>query len=948
MSLIINHNNSALQAHRNVGLSSNSLTKSIEKLSSGYKINVGADDPSGLIISEQLRSQISGLERAVQNTSEAYNLIGIAEGALNEMNSILKKMRALAIHASSNGVTSPEQVAADQAEMDSGIDTLNRIANTTKYSDQFLLNGGKQLVYDNHTMIDETTDHQMLDTEMTRVDSIFKRDGIAISIGFGGDETAHQANTKVSAKRAYIEADNAHQLCQIDGNKLTADQEFTITGTAGSRMFNFTKGENIGQIVKGINNSKDSTGVGASLIFASDVRIDNTAHANTAISPATPYAKGQAQIYGADLNTSRPKIAANGFSITDGVADAFRVGYNTDGDGKIYAKVVDVASGTVEYYKDKNCTMLIGMGDDERFSPANNSGLPGSPLNANEGIFLNINRNNAKNLDVFEIALVGQNMDNEKDMHVQGLDGYMDVGNAVMSGVNLGVNTSAEGKLFFKYTPVTFDAAGEAASFKMEVYTDQSFEPKYLVAQSATVTVADMVWDVAGDKNISPLRIESVLMDNGEDSGLNMTINVLGDDGPPILPPKTGQGGSLEFTNLGVRLYSMDYGSAETIRMQNNKGELFYQYRSDNEMEKLMIEGDTTMQVAGADARITVNGSPIYTTGLIAKATTQDFSGDLVFNQGELGLNTIAVNGYDVGKLFSKATALQGVEEKETTIQSQRRTFSPPAGYVDEVYFDMSSLDALAEQQLVVGTPLTIQVMQPPGPPNTGAQISFDGGGTSITIDYEDMLKGFQLTTPDNMKGVFVKYAPGKNEGTADATIAVSEGDLLTEMNTYATQPRGSTQEEMGNFKGGMQFQLGNTEGDQDRTIYSIQSMAMSNLGRIEWAGEEYSLQSVLGGGEACLSKDPVLAMRILSQAVNDVSSLRARLGAFQANMLQTNINSLNVAVENITKTESAIRDTDMADESTQFTRFQIMQQAGTSMLAQANQVNQNVLSLLQ
>ncbi len=65
MSLIINHNNSALQAHRNVGLSSNSLTKSIEKLSSGYKINVGADDPSGLIISEQLRSQISGLERAV-------------------------------------------------------------------------------------------------------------------------------------------------------------------------------------------------------------------------------------------------------------------------------------------------------------------------------------------------------------------------------------------------------------------------------------------------------------------------------------------------------------------------------------------------------------------------------------------------------------------------------------------------------------------------------------------------------------------------------------------------------------------------------------------------------------------------------------------------------------------------------------------------------------------
>ncbi len=894
------------------------------------------------------------------------------------MNSILKKMRALAIHASSNGVTSPDQVAADQAEMDSGIDTLNRIANTTKYSDQFLLNGGKQLVYDDHTMIDDPTDHQLLDTKMTRVDQIFKRDGVAVSIGFGGDETEHKTNNANSAKRAYIEADNAHQLCQIDGATLTADQEFTITGTAGSRMFNFTKGENIGQIVKGINNSKDSTGVGASLIFASDVRIDNTAHANVAVGGAiqnyglaadTAYAKGQAQIYGADLNTSRPKIAGpnstpagSGFRITNDAAASFRVGYNTDGDGKIYAKVVDVSSGAIEYYKDKDCTMLIGKGDGGDFSPANNSGIPGSPLHSNQGIFIDIDKNNAKNLDVFEIALVGQNMDNEKDMYVKDLGGYMDIGNSVMSGVNLGVNTSAEGKLFFKYTPMTFDAAGNAASFKMEVYTDGSYQPKYLVAQSAAVSVGDMTWTTHSGppaQSVSPLRVESVLMDNGEDSGLNFTMNILGKapaGGGAPLPSKSGQGGSLEFTNMGVRLYSADYGSSETIRIQNNKGELFYQYRSNDEMEKLMIEADTTVQVAGADARVSINGSPIYTTGLVAKATTQDFSGDLVFNQGELGLTTVAVNGYDVGKLYSKATALQGVEEKETSIEQQRCRFSPPAGYTNEIYWDMSSLDPLAEQQMVknVANPpvagVEIEVTKAPVKPNGAAELTLtvNGAATNIKVDYADIEKGFYLTSPDNMKGMFVKYAPDKNKGVASSEIVVYPGDLLTEMNTHATQPRGNTQEEMNNFKGGMQFQLGNTEGDQDRTIYSIQSMSMANLGRIEWDGEEYSLQSILGGGEACLSKDPIMAMRVLSQAVDDVSSLRARLGAFQANMLQTNINSLNVAVENITKTESAIRDTDMAAASTEFTRFQVMQQAGTSMLAQANQTSRNVLSLLQ
>jgi flagellin len=187
---------------------------------------------------------------------------------------------------------------------------------------------------------------------------------------------------------------------------------------------------------------------------------------------------------------------------------------------------------------------------------------------------------------------------------------------------------------------------------------------------------------------------------------------------------------------------------------------------------------------------------------------------------------------------------------------------------------------------------------------------------------------------------------PGVEMGTV--AIDVSEGDPTVEVNSYATQPRGTTSEDLSNFLGGMQFQLGNTEGDQDRTIYSIPSMSMSNMGRIEWNGEEYTLQSVLGGGEACLAKDPVLAMRILAQAVDDVSTLRARLGAFQSNTLQTNINSLNVAVENITKTESAIRDTDMAEASTEMTRYQIMQQAGTSMLAQANQMSRNVLSLLQ
>ena len=103
----------------------------------------------------------------------------------------------------------------------------------------------------------------------------------------------------------------------------------------------------------------------------------------------------------------------------------------------------------------------------------------------------------------------------------------------------------------------------------------------------------------------------------------------------------------------------------------------------------------------------------------------------------------------------------------------------------------------------------------------------------------------------------------------------------------------------------------------------------------------------MLGGGFASLDVDPVKALQIIEQAIDDVAGLRARLGAFQANTLQTNANNLQVTMENVVKTESYIRDADMAAETTDFTKNQILVSAGTSMLAQANVQAQNVLQLL-
>ena len=141
MALRINHNITALDAWRNLTVTTQKMGRTMEKLSSGFRVNRAADDPAGLVISEQFRAQIAGLNRAVQNSEASINMIQTAEGALNEINNLLVGMRELAIHAANEGVNDENQLAADQAEITNAIRTIDRIAANTQYGTKKLLDG---------------------------------------------------------------------------------------------------------------------------------------------------------------------------------------------------------------------------------------------------------------------------------------------------------------------------------------------------------------------------------------------------------------------------------------------------------------------------------------------------------------------------------------------------------------------------------------------------------------------------------------------------------------------------------------------------------------------------------------------------------------------------------------------------------------------------------------
>src|SRR5215216_7519151 len=137
----INTNVASLTAQRGLAKSQKTMADTLQRLSSGLRINRGADDPAGLIASETLRSEISGVNQAIDNSSRASNVIATAEGALGEVASLLLNIKDLIVEAANSGALSPDEIAANQLQVDSAVESITRISNTTTFAGLHLING---------------------------------------------------------------------------------------------------------------------------------------------------------------------------------------------------------------------------------------------------------------------------------------------------------------------------------------------------------------------------------------------------------------------------------------------------------------------------------------------------------------------------------------------------------------------------------------------------------------------------------------------------------------------------------------------------------------------------------------------------------------------------------------------------------------------------------------
>lgn len=235
----INTNVAALIAQQGLQKSQGELSTSLQRLSTGLRINTGADDPSGLIASEGLQAQIQGINAAIGNSQQASNVISTADGALGEVSSLLQNIEGLVVQAANSGAMSPDEINANQLEIDSSVQSITRISSNTSFAGLHLLDGSLDYVTSG-----------VANSAITNLDISSANFGTAPNVPV-------QLNVITSARQADL---------QFRGSSLVSSVTLQIAGNEGTQTLSFTSGTTASAIAFAVNGISDSTGVAATLI----------------------------------------------------------------------------------------------------------------------------------------------------------------------------------------------------------------------------------------------------------------------------------------------------------------------------------------------------------------------------------------------------------------------------------------------------------------------------------------------------------------------------------------------------------------------------------------------------------------------------------------------------------------------------------------------------------
>ncbi len=993
----INTNVGSLVGRNNLQRANASLSQSLTRLSTGLRINTGADDPAGLIASENLRSDITSIERAIGNTDRANQVIATADSALGQVSSLLNDIRGLVTESANAGALSEEQISANQLQVDSSLEALNRIAQTTTFQGRRLLDGS----------LDFLTSPGANSTNLSnlQIDQA--------NLGANG-QTSVDVNVSAAATQATVEVGNLPDVTPTANASVDFSVETTAAvaatgqatfepitqdatqGTATVAINSLATGaisfagQNINITASGTGAFTGTTGNAAITTIAIDV--DSNASAGGTGVTVTRAGTAVTLAFEADEITVDDVVAAlNGVDgATANVGTITQAGANALADGDFVASTT--GSGAAAITADVGATALSsalagGASNTLTLTAVADSNADGAQISAATGNpTVTITNTAAADSATFDegsnTLTINLSSTDTSNRTLQEIDDLIDAsGSFTATGGNTNL-VGTSGADFDALTPANLTVTADGVD--------------------AVNNAADVIFDITAtaasgaNGNIAIAFAEAALGTGGGDPVTSVIGNA--DDGYTVLINNESAGA---ITLGDVRTAILSISEVDTVALNGGSaGTLATQ------IEQFNAFG--VDELGSANVTLTGGVSQEFSTATFDLTTATGVTGnfDLSFTESDLGGAgttsitvgaesggvtpiTVAVNNAATVTLEEIRSDLEALSQFGTVTLSGTgvtgaTTFD--AGGADNVPSGTTNVIGAGSASSAFGIDADL-VFELAG--STGAEVLNFEAGTSLQLLIDGVnavsdATGVTAAANGTSDGIVFTSSEYGSDAVVDINVIEegAGGDFVTNLTTGGTansarvtgtdvqaSVNGITATGDGNdisintatldlsatvengftgtiefdiTGGGALFQLGPDVVSNQQARLGISSVNTAALG-----GTSGLLFQLGTGGDADLTTDATTAAAIVEEAINEVTSLRGRLGAFQRTTLETNKNALNDTLANLTEAESSIRDADFAAETAELTRSQILVQSGTRVLAIANQNPQNVLALL-
>lgn len=905
----INTNLVSLQAQNNLYNNENSLQTSLQRLSTGLRINSGKDDPSGLIAASVLGSEVTGISQAITNSQRANNIVATADAALAQVSTLLTDISGLVQASANKGAISSAEIAANQVQVDSAIQSIDRIGQTTVFGGDLLLNGSKAFNVAGNlgNVFSSAADVQVSSFNPQMHNTSSPNSDVKVSIaqsatqatvnlvGFSGSSatglnnlslgtSTHATSTLAGLGAGATGLTNSIANLSVAGgaNGTRAVQNLNVAGLTGLSAGNTTTLTIANGDVSGAtttvtlaNNSVIPGNNAAAQYIADQVNASTNKSGVYATASGTTVALYSLNVGG---DASSVQVTATGGTNPDKAAYTGALGAVTAGTA--------VGAGTTG-----NLTTLAITGSKNGSNPVFVTFDNTQAINNSNTI---VNAINARSNETGVVASLGK-------------DG--------VAGTGLGASVILTDTATGTTSSVTAAALANGA---MGSYTTNTSDATQLTAGTTDVAGS------TGTSNTLNLQITgdlgSAVITVNNDAVLNNVSALVGAINTVTSQTGVTAGGSGVGGN--VTLTSQAYGSQAQVSIQA--------ISATNSADVTLFNSATTQQTAaGKDVQGTVTdgaGSGQF----IGQGSQINYSDSSVAFTANTDPSLAAPTATST---TLKGSALSGLTASGTDMESVQLQVS---GSLGTATVSVNVNDLKNDSRALVDAVNSVST-------TTGVTASTSANGSG-SFAGQDVV--FSAAAAGFGGKVQITATGGSGTNAAANEAAFNTAGNFTNNVAGANVPSGTT----ANFgvTGGALFQIGPQVNFANQVNVNIAAVSSALLGRDSSTTGNLSLHDLMTGGSQVLSSSNLSnAATIIQQAISQVATLRGKLGALQANVLQSNITSQQTALVQVTSAQSSIQDADFATETANLTRAQVLVQAGTSVLAIANQQPQAVLSLL-